>query len=66
MISGILTSILMLTFLGLWAWAWSNHRRVDFSEAAHIPLEDDSRPYPEDKPCAPDGASTSSPSPRST
>ncbi|HQV71835.1 MAG: cbb3-type cytochrome c oxidase subunit 3 [Xanthomonadales bacterium] len=50
MISGILTSILMLTFLGLWAWAWSNHRRVDFSEAAHIPLEDDSRPYPEDKP----------------
>lgn len=50
MISGILTSFLMLTFLGLWAWAWSNRRRADFSEAAHIPLEDDSRPHAEDKP----------------
>lgn len=50
MISGILTVILMLTFLGLWAWAWSRRRRADFSEAANIPLEDDSRPFPEEKP----------------
>lgn len=50
MISGILTSILMLTFIGLWAWAWSKRRQVDFSEAANIPLEDDNRAYPEDKP----------------
>lgn len=49
MISGILTSILLLTFIGLWAWAWSRRRRKDFSEAAQLPLEDDDRPHPEEK-----------------
>ena len=50
MMSGILTAILMLTFIGIWVWAWSRRRRGDFSEAANLPLEDDSRPQREDKP----------------
>lgn len=49
MISGIFTSILLLTFIGLWAWAWSRRRDKDFSEAARLPLEDDSQPHPEGK-----------------
>lgn len=49
MISGIATSVLLLTFIGLWAWAWSRRRNKDFSEAARLPLEDDSRPEAEDK-----------------
>lgn len=49
MISGILTTVLLLTFIGLWIWAWSRRRRDDFAEAANIPLEDDSRPAPEER-----------------
>jgi len=47
MISGIFTAILLLTFLGLWAWAWSSRRKKDFSEAANLPLEDESSPNKE-------------------
>ncbi len=49
MISGILTSILLVTFIGLWVWAWSRRRIKDFNEAANLPLEDDSRPAAEDR-----------------
>jgi cytochrome c oxidase cbb3-type subunit 4 len=49
MISGILTSILLVTFIGLCLWAWSRSRRDDFNEAAHLPLEDDRRPATEDR-----------------
>lgn len=40
MISGIVTAILLITFIGLWIWAWSRRRHRDFSEAARLPLED--------------------------
>ncbi len=40
MISGILTAILLVTFIGLWVWAWSHRRQNDFSEAANLPLEE--------------------------
>ena len=49
MISGILTSILLVTFIGLWVWAWSRRRSDDFNEAANLPLEEDSRPATEDR-----------------
>ena len=41
MTSGILTAILLATFAGLVAWAWSRRRQHDFSEASQLPLEDD-------------------------
>lgn len=41
MISGILTAILLVTFLGLIAWAWSKRRARDFSDASKLPLEED-------------------------
>jgi cytochrome c oxidase cbb3-type subunit IV len=47
MISGILTGVLLLTFIGLWVWAWSRRRKTDFDEAAHLPLEDSSAPAKE-------------------
>ena len=40
MLSGIITSILLVLFLAGWAWAWSPRRRADFDAAAHLPLED--------------------------
>jgi cytochrome c oxidase cbb3-type subunit 4 len=41
MISGILTAILLATFIGLTVWAWSKNRKSDFAEAASLPLEDE-------------------------
>ena len=41
MVSGIITSVLMLLFLAGWAWAWSPRRTREFDEAARMPLEPD-------------------------
>ncbi len=40
MLSGIVTSILLVIFLAGWAWAWSPRRRADFEAAAKLPLDD--------------------------
>ena len=40
MISGIITSILLVLFLVGWVWAWSPRRKRDFDEAARLALED--------------------------
>jgi len=41
MISGIVVSILMASFLGLVRWAWSSRRHEDFARAAATPLTDE-------------------------
>ena len=40
-LSGIVTSILIVLFLGLCVWAYSGRRKEQFSKAAQIPLEED-------------------------
>jgi cytochrome c oxidase cbb3-type subunit IV len=42
MISGIVTALLLVVFIGAWIWAWRPARRPDFEAAAQLPLEDDS------------------------
>jgi cytochrome c oxidase cbb3-type subunit 4 len=37
------TLLLMLTFIGVVAWAWSGKRKKDFDEAARLPLDEDIR-----------------------
>ena len=41
MISGIVTAVLLVCFLGGWIWAWSAKRKREFDEAAQLPLSDD-------------------------
>jgi len=41
MVAGIVTGLLLLVFLGGWAWAWSPRRRASFDAAARVPLADD-------------------------
>ena len=36
---GLLTLTLFCAFIALWVWAWSKHRRAEFSAAALLPLE---------------------------
>ncbi|HEY0310176.1 MAG TPA: cbb3-type cytochrome c oxidase subunit 3 [Luteimonas sp.] len=41
MLSGIVTSLLLLLFVGIWAWAWQPRKRADFEDAARLAVEDD-------------------------
>lgn len=41
MLSGIMTGLLMLIFLGIVVWAYSGRRRRDFEQAARLPLDDE-------------------------
>jgi cytochrome c oxidase cbb3-type subunit 4 len=41
MLSGIVTSVLLVLFLVGWAWAWRPARKRDFDAAAQLPLDDD-------------------------
>jgi cytochrome c oxidase cbb3-type subunit IV len=40
-LSGIVTAILLVLFLGVWVWAYSSRRKEQFSRAARMPLEED-------------------------
>ena len=39
-LSGLVTAVLILAFIGLWIWAWSSARSADFDEAARLPLDE--------------------------
>ncbi len=41
MISGIVTLIALLSFLGVAVWAYSQRNRERFDEASRLPLSDD-------------------------
>lgn len=51
MISGIATALMLVAFLGVWAWAWSKRRQHDFNEAAQLPLSERA-PQPKEEPRA--------------
>jgi len=40
MISGLVTTGLLLLFIGGWVWAWSPKRKPEFEAAARLPLEE--------------------------
>lgn len=37
----IWTIVVMITFLGIVAWAYSSRRKSDFDEAARLPFDDE-------------------------
>ena len=42
LVRGLLTLVLFLAFMTLWAWAWSKNRNTEFERVARLPLEEDS------------------------
>jgi len=40
-LSGILSAILIVLFVGLFWWAWSDGPRARFDAASRLPLEED-------------------------
>jgi cytochrome c oxidase cbb3-type subunit 4 len=43
MLSGIVTSVLLVLFVAGWIWAWSPKRKNDFDAAARLPLDEENR-----------------------
>ena len=39
-VAGIVTLIVMLVFLGIWAWAWLPHHKREFDALAELPMKD--------------------------
>ena len=38
--------LLIVGFLGIWAWAWSRNRKEDFEQMSRLPLEEDDGTVP--------------------
>jgi cytochrome c oxidase cbb3-type subunit 4 len=41
MVSGIITAVLMLLFIGGSVWVWRPERKTEFDAAAQLPLAED-------------------------
>lgn len=41
MLSGIITTLLLLLFIALWAWAWQPRHKRDFDAAARLAVDDE-------------------------
>ncbi|HET6555582.1 MAG TPA: CcoQ/FixQ family Cbb3-type cytochrome c oxidase assembly chaperone [Dyella sp.] len=41
-LTGVLIVFMMVTFICIWAWAWSGRHKRSFSRMAMLPMEDDS------------------------
>jgi cytochrome c oxidase cbb3-type subunit 4 len=44
----VLMIVLIVAFLGMWAWAWSSRRKETFHEASMLPLEEDNGHVPQE------------------
>ena len=40
-LSGIMTALLLILFIGICIWSWSGGRKTAFEELSKLPLEDD-------------------------
>lgn len=38
--AGVITSVLMLLFIGIWIWAWRPQHRQTFDALAELPMQD--------------------------
>jgi cytochrome c oxidase cbb3-type subunit 4 len=38
---GVTIVVIMLTFIGIWIWAWLPHHKTGFDELARLPLDED-------------------------
>ena len=41
---GVLIVVIMLSFIGIWIWAWLPHHKRQFDALARLPLDDDATP----------------------
>ena len=41
---GVLTVLIMLSFIGIWIWAWLPHHAREFERLARLPMRDHAAP----------------------
>jgi cytochrome c oxidase cbb3-type subunit 4 len=39
-LTGVVTVVLMATFIGIWIWAWRKRHRSTFKRMSELPMED--------------------------
>ena len=44
MLSGIVSVVLLVSFVGGWIWVWQPSRRAEFDAAARLPLDEGDQP----------------------
>lgn len=47
LLRGFALITLIIAFLGMWKWAWSDKRKDDFKTMSQLPLEEDHGQVPE-------------------
>jgi cytochrome c oxidase cbb3-type subunit IV len=40
-VAGVFIVLMMVTFIGIWAWAWLPRRKRAFGELARLPMQDE-------------------------
>jgi cytochrome c oxidase cbb3-type subunit 4 len=43
-LAGVITTLLMLLFVGIWIWAWRKRHKPSFDYMAKLPMEDEDLP----------------------
>ncbi|MFO1506674.1 MAG: cbb3-type cytochrome c oxidase subunit 3 [Lysobacterales bacterium] len=43
-VAGVITTLIMLAFIGIWIWAWLPRHQRTFGALARLPMEDDATP----------------------
>ncbi len=43
-LAGVITTILLLVFIGIWIWAWRPWHKKSFDKMAQIPMQDNDAP----------------------
>jgi cytochrome c oxidase cbb3-type subunit 4 len=40
-VAGVVIVLMMLTFIGIWIWAWRKYHKPTFNRMARLPMEDE-------------------------
>lgn len=40
-ITGVLIALMMVSFIGIWIWAWRKYHKPTFNRMALLPMEDE-------------------------
>jgi cytochrome c oxidase cbb3-type subunit 4 len=43
-VAGVFIVLMMLTFIGIWIWAWLPYHKRTFNRLSRLPMEDDAQP----------------------
>lgn len=48
-VAGVIIVLMMLTFIGIWIWAWRKYHKSTFNRMSRLPMEDERETDNEEK-----------------